>query len=244
MKTEQFSNSEIVVVWFKRDLRLTDQEPLYYALQQELPVLLLYCFEPSIMNYDDSDTRHWRFVYQSLQGMQTKLHKFNAKIEIFHNEVLEVFHFLINHFKIKTIYSYQETGNKKTYNRDICVAEFCKTNQIEWIEYQNNGVIRKLKSRTGWDVLWKRKMEDTPKQIQKIHCSFLHLNEDTFNPVRGEALSKAVTTPDTLFQPGGETFVWRYLETFIKTRHLNYSKNLSKPAFSRESCTPIALSGL
>jgi len=163
MKTEQFSNSEIVVVWFKRDLRLTDQEPLYYALQQELPVLLLYCFEPPIMNYDDSDTRHWRFVYQSLQDMQTKLHKFNAKIEIFHNEVLEVFHFLINHFKIKTIYSYQETGNKKTYNRDICVAEFCKTNQIEWIEYQNNGVIRKLKSRTGWDVLWKRKMEDTPK---------------------------------------------------------------------------------
>ena len=64
---------EIAVVWFKRDLRFTDHEPLFNAQNQHLPILLIYCFEPSVMNYDDSDVRHWRFVYQSLQDMQDKL---------------------------------------------------------------------------------------------------------------------------------------------------------------------------
>jgi deoxyribodipyrimidine photo-lyase len=60
---------EINIVWFKRDLRFTDHEPLYLAQQQSIPVLLLYCFEPSLMAYADSDVRHWRFVYESLKEM-------------------------------------------------------------------------------------------------------------------------------------------------------------------------------
>ena len=71
---------EIAIVWFKRDLRFTDHEALYYAQQQDLPVLLVYCFEPSVMQYPDSDIRHWRFVYQSLQDMQQKLRPFKTEI--------------------------------------------------------------------------------------------------------------------------------------------------------------------
>jgi len=57
---------KINIVWFKRDLRFTDHEPLCLAQQQDIPVLFVYFFEPSLMAYDDSDTRHWRFVFESL----------------------------------------------------------------------------------------------------------------------------------------------------------------------------------
>jgi deoxyribodipyrimidine photolyase len=33
---------EIVIVWFKRDLRFTDHEALFYAHKQSLPILLIY----------------------------------------------------------------------------------------------------------------------------------------------------------------------------------------------------------
>jgi deoxyribodipyrimidine photo-lyase len=82
---------EIAIVWYKRDLRFTDHAPLYYAQQQALPVLLIYCFEPSVMQYADSDVRHWRFIYQSLQEMQTKLVQVNAKLYIFQDEAISVF---------------------------------------------------------------------------------------------------------------------------------------------------------
>ena len=74
----------INIDWFKRDLRFTDHAPLCAAWEANLPTLLLYCFEPSVMACEDSDARHWRFVYESLQDMQSKLDERNAKIYIFH----------------------------------------------------------------------------------------------------------------------------------------------------------------
>ena len=73
------------IVWLKRDLRFTDHEPLYLAQQEDIPFLLLYFFEPSVMNYDDSDVRHWRFIYESIQEMQSKLAAISAKLYFFHN---------------------------------------------------------------------------------------------------------------------------------------------------------------
>jgi deoxyribodipyrimidine photo-lyase len=86
MVTKQAIN----IVWFKRDLRFTDHEPLFLAQQQSLPILLLYCFEPSLMNYDDSDVRHWRFVFESLQEMQLKLKNIPASLYTCQNEALTV----------------------------------------------------------------------------------------------------------------------------------------------------------
>ena len=68
-------------------MRITDREPLYYAQQAGLPILLLYFFEPTVMAYDDSDVRHWRFVYESIQDLQTKLDAFKAKLYFFHNDL-------------------------------------------------------------------------------------------------------------------------------------------------------------
>jgi deoxyribodipyrimidine photo-lyase len=67
------NKKNINIVWFKRDLRFVDHEPLYLAQQKDIPILLLYFFEPSVMSYDDSDVRHWRFIYESIKEMQTKL---------------------------------------------------------------------------------------------------------------------------------------------------------------------------
>jgi deoxyribodipyrimidine photo-lyase len=48
-------------------LRFVDNDALFAAHNSGLPLLLVYFFEPSVMNYDDADVRHWRFVYESIQ---------------------------------------------------------------------------------------------------------------------------------------------------------------------------------
>lgn len=116
--------TEINIVWFKRDLRFTDHEPLFTAQQKSIPILLIYCFEPSLMSNDDSDVRHWRFVYQSLQDMQEKLKGINAQLFIFHNEAINVFTEINNYFSINTVFSHQEIGNKISYDRDVLMHSF------------------------------------------------------------------------------------------------------------------------
>jgi deoxyribodipyrimidine photo-lyase len=237
---EHITKEAIAIVWFKRDLRFTDHEPLYYAQKQSLPLLLVYCFEPTVMNFADSDVRHWRFVLQSLQEMQTKLSNLNTQIAVFHDEVLNVFQNIAKQYTIKNIFSHQEIGNKITYDRDIAMQKFCLDNGIIWKEYQHNGVVRKLKSRKEWEKLWKQKMEETPKFIDEQNWNFLALNKEFYENIKGADLNTEITTPNKIFQPGGETNAWKYLQSFLKERYTNYAKHISKPALSRKSCSRIS----
>lgn len=94
----------INIIWFKRDLRLVDNEAVYWGEKSGLPLLLIYIFEPSVMSYHDSDVRHWRFVYESIQDLQTKLSHTNNNLYFFHNEASLVFSEIFKAFEVKTIF--------------------------------------------------------------------------------------------------------------------------------------------
>jgi deoxyribodipyrimidine photo-lyase len=74
------------VLWFKRDLRLRDHAPLQAAItagrtSPARPLLLLYCFEPLLIADPNYDTRHWRFIYESLIDLNQQLAKIPPKQE-------------------------------------------------------------------------------------------------------------------------------------------------------------------
>ena len=230
----------INIVWFKRDLRFTDHEPLYYASQQNVPILLLYFFEPSVMNYDDSDVRHWRFIYESILDLQSKLQVSQSKIYFFHSEVQSVFKELIQKYDVQNIISHQETGNKVTFDRDIAMQKFFQENKINWKQFQMHGVIRKLKSRNNWDKRWEDVMRAAPKKVDLTQLTFLNLENEFYQKNKGNSLPENITTPNKNFQQGGENLAWRYLDSFVKERYVNYSKHISKPALSRKGCSRLS----
>ena len=228
------------IVWFKRDLRLTDHEPLYYALQSELPLLLIYIFEPSVMAYHDSDVRHWRFVFESLKEMNERLKTTNTQIYIFHNEAKEVFEMLAHQFNIHSIFSSEEIGNGLTYERDKAMKILFLKNRILWKEYQTNGIVRGLKTRKIWEKLWESQMTKQPNLVKENGWNMVELDQSIFNKIKGEELNSEITTRNKNFQEGGEFWAWRYLENFLKERHVNYSKHISKPLLSRKGCSRLS----
>jgi deoxyribodipyrimidine photo-lyase len=230
----------INIVWFKRDLRFADNEALFHAHQSGLPLLLVYFFEPTVMNYDDADTRHWRFIYESIQDLQRKLNVSNTKIYFFHNEAETVFSELVGHFDIQTVFSHQEIGNKITFDRDIAMQRFFQKNKIEWKEFQMHGVIRKLKSRQDWDKRWEVVMRGEIKIVQIEDLQLERLDENFYQKLKGQDLSVEITTPNKNFQQGGENLAWRYLDSFVKERYVNYSKHISKPALARKGCSRLS----
>lgn len=230
----------INIVWFKRDLRFTDHEPLYLAQQSEIPTLLVYFFEASLMAHDDSDTRHWRFVYESVQEMQSKLAKNAAEIYYFHSEVQLVFEELLNEYDIQSVFSHQEIGNKVSYDRDISMQSFFDANKISWKQSQMHGVIRKLKSRSDWYKRWENVMRANPKVVDVSTLKFANLPADLYSKLKGEELPKEITTRNKNFQQGGEYWAWRYLDSFVKERYVNYSKHISKPSLSRKGCSRLS----
>ncbi|MBC8109509.1 MAG: deoxyribodipyrimidine photo-lyase, partial [Verrucomicrobia bacterium] len=231
------------LVWLKRDLRLHDHQALSQAIATGKPLTLIYFFEPSVMQAPQYDIRHWRFVWQSLQDLDKNLHQLadnQAQLLIFHAEVMPVLEALQQDSGISAIFSHQETGLKITYDRDKLVTAFCKKNKISWHEFQTNGVIRGLKNRENWQKRWYEYMQEPLQQPDFQKLIHFEISPEFYQQHKGEPLPEAITEPNSDFQPGGETFAFKYLQSFTKQRVANYSRHISKPAQSRKSCSRLS----
>ncbi|MFM8914309.1 MAG: deoxyribodipyrimidine photolyase, partial [Flammeovirgaceae bacterium] len=129
------------------------------AVEDGLPTLLVYFFEPSIMEGPDGDVRHWRFVQESIKDLNHLLSP-NSKIYAARGEVIESLEILSQYFRIKKIFSHEETGNALTYQRDKDVSAFCAKHHIIWNEYPTNGIVRRLYHRRDFNKRWLETMNE------------------------------------------------------------------------------------
>ena len=82
------------------------------------------------------------------------LKDYNREVKIFNEDALEIFKYLIAKYKLNKVLSYQESGTLKTWSRDKSVSKLLKSNNIKWIEYENQSIIRGATNRIGWDKKW------------------------------------------------------------------------------------------
>ena len=231
--------SPIAVVWLKRDLRLQDHEALHKALHSSKRVLLLYVFETFLQEDSHTSERHWNFIKESLQELNSQLQPLQTKVLCVQGKLLEVLETLLKEHPITGIFSHQETGILKTFKRDLALQKWCKAKNIPWDESLQQGVFRGLKHRRKWLPLWTELMNRPLYPFQASTANFLHLK--AIDGIEKQ-LDRVTLSPPKQedFQPGGELKGLRYLESFLDNRHLNYQKHISKPDLSRRSCSRLS----
>jgi len=224
----------INIVWFKRDLRLSDHQPLLRASEDKLPLLLIYFYEPSVMKFADSDERHWRFAQLSLFELNKILAPFSHRIHTVDSEALPALEKIIEAFEVKGVFSHQEIGNHITYVRDKSITKFCEEKNIIWNEYPTNGVIRGLKNRKAFSEKWMQTMSAPMYAVELKNVATIQLPDDLLPSFTNTYES------NRQFQPGGPTAANQYLTSFLYQRKSNYSKHISKPEESRKSCSRLS----
>ena len=233
-------NPRINLVWFKRDLRLADHEPLAHALQAGLPVLLVYIFEPVLLAAAESDVRHWRFVWQSLQDMNRRLATFGTQVYALHAAAEVVFDALTRHYTVETVYSYAETGLAVTYARDKTMSTFFRIRGIRWLESDYAGVRRGIRNRKDWTRRWHAMMNAPVADVDWRQLQAVPLAHAVQQRVNAAPLPAGIVQPNPQFQPGGETAAHTYLSTFFGGRAALYNQAISKPLASRTACSRLS----
>lgn len=231
---------QVVVVWFKRDLRLSDHAPLGAALRSGFKVILVYFFEPSLVDAPQSDERHWQFVYQSLDDMNRQLAVYDAVVHVIYQEVLPFFKQLIDTYRVTHVYSHIETGIALTFERDRSVRTFFSENGIKWEEFRQQGVKRGRKDRSNWSSDWHALMTTTQTKVRLRKGVILTLSNRFLADVDSMDIPNSWTEVQPRRQKGGEELAWRYLNTFLNDRVVNYNQHISKPEASRKSCSRLS----
>lgn len=234
------------IVWFKRDLRLRDHLPLCQVTGNPRPVLLLYVFEPILINDQHYSERHWRFVMQSLIDLQAQLSEFQTKILVVVGPIQTVFDALLSQCDIANVYSHEEIGIEVTYARDRAMQKYFSQRHINWIEAPYSVVRRGLNHRLDWSVYWHEMMEkpcDDPNldAIPFVEESFINQIQDhVITQTHIELPPQQWSTPHPKFQIGGERRAWHTYYSFLAHRGKMYAKHISSPELSRKSCTRLS----
>lgn len=133
----------VVLCWFRRDLRLTDQTALYHALRSGLPVVPVFIFDTNILgDLENRKDRRVQFIRDTLLNMQERLEKLGSTLDVFYGTPEEAFSHWMKQYKIKAVFTnndYEPYASK----RDTSVAKLLKDNGIAFLSYKDQVIFEK-----------------------------------------------------------------------------------------------------
>lgn len=218
------------VVWFKRDLRCFDHQPLVEASRRG-PVLPLYIVEPDLWRQPDVSGRQYSFLAECLTELRDDLARLGQPLIIRKGAAVDVFRALHARRGIDTLWSHEETGNGFTYARDLAVKAFCREAGIPWQEPRQTGVIRRLKSRNGWAQRWDRDMR------QPLLTPLPGIEPGSMPSAQDLGLAKDLCPGR---QPGGRLAGLACLDSFLTQRGRTYRAAMSSPVTGFDACSRLS----
>ena len=157
----------VSLVWFKRDLRVSDNQALLEAVKSQLPVICLFNIEPQRLHRSDVDSIH--IELDCLRELKSSLELIGGKLLFNFGSIVDELTKINQQYQIKNIYCNEETGLTWSWNIDKSVAKWCIDNDVEFIEYPSNGVVRRLDTRDNWkkerDLRVNQDLIKTPEKI-------------------------------------------------------------------------------
>lgn len=134
---------EVVLFWFRRDLRIEDNTGLYYALQSGHRVLPIFIFDPQILDQlENSYDRRVDYIHQAITSLNKQFACFESGISVFHNDNSNVFNELISTYNIQGVYcneDYEPTALK----RDERIRSLLTENSIPFHSYKDQVIFAK-----------------------------------------------------------------------------------------------------
>jgi deoxyribodipyrimidine photo-lyase len=220
------------VVWLKRDLRLSDHEPLRAALLSGLPVAIVVLFEPSMERLGSHSKRHRTERLRRCAALKQELAAVGATdaLAVFSGEAIDVFAAIHERFGIASILAHEETGVEATWMRDRAIALWCRHQNIPFVEFPSGGIVRRLSSFSTWEERW---LAHAEASIPDVDLSILAR--------RGVHLGDALQTLDVVPAEGaGTNDALRMLTDWLGYGHRGYRRAMAQPALAERHCSRLS----
>lgn len=227
----------VTIVWFKRDLRLTNHAPLWHAVQLKRTILLLWIYDDFMRPSRLHSNRHLRFQLESIHDLNAQVYSLGTRVLSVEGNATTIFSVLSEKFSIDKVFSYRESGTNDTFLRDKEVSRLFFEKGIDWCEFPRTGIRRGSESRKDWSANWEQQVREASLELDLSRVHFIaeeEIESLPLNQIRSNQPKK------DMVQPGGRLFALQYLQSFIEERHRGYFKHISKPEAARYHCSRLS----
>ncbi len=223
------------LVWFKRDLRVRDHEPLVRALAHS-DALALYVIEPEWLQSPECDPMHVAFALDCVAELREALARKGLPLWVRVGSTVPVLAQVHRDTGFTHVLSHEETGPGWSYLRDQAVAQWCHESGVTWEECTQTGVIRGLRDRAGWAARWQSRM-DAP--LQRLAGAFkAAAGPDTQSLPTLSSLGLA--PHGKRLQAAGEHAARETLRSFLRERARGYRRAISSPLSAEAGCSRLS----
>lgn len=222
------------LVWFKRDLRLRDHAPLAAAAAAER-ALAVFVIEPAWLQSPEFDGQHLDFTLAALAELRAALARRGLPLLVRVGEVRTVFDELRTRVPFSRLVSHEETGPGWTYERDREVAAWCRARGVHWQEFAQTGVVRRLRTRSGWAARWASRMNAPEVPVPEGWRGAVVDLDDLPVPA-----ALGIAPHGRPMPPAGEAAAWAELDDFVHGRARGYRRALSSPLTAERGCSRLS----
>ncbi len=226
------------ILWFKRDLRLSDNAA-FVAAAARGPVLPLFIVEPDYWRLPDVSDRHWRFWSACVVDLAEQIEARGGKLIIRVGETVEVLEALRQEIGTFTLHSHEETGNAWTFERDKAVKRWRRSAGVPWHEHKQFGVVRGSRvNRDRWAAQWDRMMAQPvlAEPVVKEWASAASAPHSSLRAKRGNPVVPGSATIQEAGRDAAEATLW----SFLHERGEHYTREMSSPVTGETACSRLS----
>ena len=223
----------LVIFWFRRDLRLKDNAGLFHALNENDKVLPIFIYDKNTLDKLNKSDHRVDFIEYSLKKLNDLLKKNNKSISIYYGKPVKVFSELIKKYNVTKVYSNKDY-TPYSIKRDKKVEELLKVNNIDFNSYKDHVLFEKYevvkddntpyKVYTPFSRKWLIKMSENKIDFfnsEKYIHKFL-------NEKRGFLSLKEIGFEKSVLSPLNLNLSSDTINNYEKTRNFPYVNGTSK----------------
>ena len=126
------------VVWFKRDLRLSDNPAIDDAVSRNQPIICIFNLDSHRIARNDVSGIHIKWELDCLKSLSKDITSLGGVMKFNYGNIVEFLQQLNQQYGINSLFSNEETGLMWSWERDKEVAIWCQQNDVDFIEHPSN----------------------------------------------------------------------------------------------------------
>ena len=120
----------VSIVWFRRDLRLSDNLAITAARNKGLPIICLYNLDTERLIQPDVDPIHIEWDLDCVRELQKEIESIGGVLLFNYGSIIRKLNEINKMKKIEAIFGNEETGLQWSWDRDKLVTNWCNNSSM------------------------------------------------------------------------------------------------------------------
>jgi deoxyribodipyrimidine photo-lyase len=229
------------LLWFRRDLRLTDNEIVTLATANRAVVVPLFIIDPWFYSWADVGKARVRFLFESLENLDANLRKLGSRLYLFEGDSVNILQELTRQLiekseKLKLFFN-RDVQVEYGISRDKAIVDCYKELKLDYQIGLNNFLQLEDKREQWFEEYYTYQRKAQHQAPQTINTPNISVNLPQLTIEELKQKYQHFWSVEKVYFPGGETQALSKLDSFLKSRYQGYHWKLSRPMLSQLGAT-------